>query len=577
MRARRRPRAGAHNINIMRRALSPLLALAVLAAACSGTATEPSPGSARSSPRASTPAEPTASGPAFRAACRLPVEQLRRLRRGYDPRRSPDLVLVPRAPNYFGGFSTYTHSGPWDYVQEVPLVLYGPGYVRARGEIDPDRVVTVADVAPTLAGLLGTPWPEGRPGEPLEEALVPAGKRPRPPRAAVVVVWDGAGRNVLARWPRAWPTLARLAREGTAVRGAEVGSSPSVTPAIHATIGTGAFPKQHGIVDIPLRRGDAVVGSWEGHSPRNLELATLGDLHDEATGDRAEVVMFAENNWHLGMLGHGAYRAGGDRDVAVMVEDDGRLVSNETFYSLPSYLSDLEGFDRAVRAVDAADGALDGLWMGHDLLDEPGEMRHTPVWLLWQSRILRALVEGEGLGRDDVPDLLVTNFKQIDLIGHDWNMLSPETRAAVAYSDDALADLVRLLDRRVGRGRWVLVVTADHGQSPAPSSTGAWPIGLSPLLEDLERRVDAPVADLVEDERPGAIWLDRDRLPREGVSARDLAEAALDYRIRDDRAALEAAPAGYAGRGRERVFSAVFPYAWMPQLWARCGPAGGGR
>jgi hypothetical protein len=552
------------------------VALATLAlAACSTTFGDGArPGGTRPAPRRPADRQPAtaARGPALRAACGLPATQLRRLRRGYFPGRSPDIVAVPRAPNYFGGFTTYTHSGPWDYVQRVPLVLYGPGYVRRRGAVSLGEDVTVADIAPTLAELLGLEWPAARPGRPLLAALAPRRARPAPPRLVVTVVWDGGGTNVLRRWPGAWPTLRRLMREGTSILDAEVGSSPSVTPAIHATIGTGAFPEQHGIVDIPLRRAGRLVGSWDAKSPRNLRLATVGDLFDPTTDNEAEVVMLAENNWHLGMLGHGSRLEGGDRDVAVMVDEDGTLITNERYYALPPYLDDIEGFEEAVRAVDLSDGRLDSAWRGHELLDRPEEIRHTPVWARWQATLLEALVKREELGADAVPDLLFTNFKQIDLVGHDFNMLSPEVEEILRYSDDALAALVELLDRRVGRGRWVLVLTADHGQAPTPESTGAWPVAVQPLLDDLAHGLGLDAEELIEEERPGALWLHRRALVAAGGSERALAEAIVGYRLGDNVAPGRELPRAYRARASERLFAAAFPYRWMPQIWERCGP-----
>ena len=67
------------------------------------------------------------------AACNVPVEYVRRIRRGYYPGRSPEIVLLPRAPNYIGSFASMSHSGPWDYVQHVPLIFYGPATFEIKG------------------------------------------------------------------------------------------------------------------------------------------------------------------------------------------------------------------------------------------------------------------------------------------------------------------------------------------------------------------------------------------------------------------------------------------------------------
>jgi hypothetical protein len=550
----------------VRRSVALFAFLGLALAACTSTQEPTDPDKAGTGSRET--ATERAAGPAFETACDLPTEQLQRLRRGYMPGRSPEIVAVPKAPNFFGGFTAWTHSGPWDYVQKVPVAFYGPGFIRAQGDISVEGA-SVADIAPTLAELLRIEWPQDRPGVPIDEALVPDDQRGTP-KLILVVVWDGGGWNVLHQWEDAWPNLKETMASGTTVINADVGSSPSVTPAIHASIGTGTFPKQHGIVDIPIRRGDRIVGSWDAarKSPRYLESTTLADVYDPTTNNEAQIAMIAENNWHLGMIGHGSYIEGGDKDIAAMVEgSDGSLVTSE-WYSLPDYLTDTEGLEQDVRAVDQADGQVDSAWMGHDLLTNPSDIRHTPVWALFQTRLLKALIDEGDFGRDEVTDLIYTNYKQIDLIGHDWNMLSPEQEEAVEYSDDALGELIEHMNATVGRNEWVIAMTADHGQSPKAETTGAWPITIQPLMEDTAEHFDVGVNDLFQEQRPGALWLNRDTLERAGISEREVAEFILDYRLEDN--ASGEVPEEYRSRLDEKLMSAAYPYRWMPEIWERC-------
>src|SRR5258706_1821454 len=71
-------------------------------------------------------------------------------------------VQVGLKPYWMYGATETTHGSPYPYDTNVPLLIYGPPWVRA-GRID-ERVET-ADIAPTLARLLGVPDPsscEGR-------------------------------------------------------------------------------------------------------------------------------------------------------------------------------------------------------------------------------------------------------------------------------------------------------------------------------------------------------------------------------------------------------------------------------
>ncbi|HEU4480845.1 MAG TPA: alkaline phosphatase family protein, partial [Actinomycetota bacterium] len=232
----------------------------MLATACTGT-DDPEPAPQRE-PSAS-PSEPRGDGVAVRQmgawgrkACDLPITYLKRIERGHFEGRAPELAFVPSKPNFFGDFAVTSHSGPWPYLQEVPLTFFGPGHIRSLGRFTPSRPATVADLPATLAELVGLEWPEDRPGRPIEEVLLDEDERKDPPKMILVVVWDGGGWNVLNQWPDAWPHLARLMAEGANVEGTIVGSSPSVTPAVHATIGTGVFPNEHGAVDLSFRNED---------------------------------------------------------------------------------------------------------------------------------------------------------------------------------------------------------------------------------------------------------------------------------------------------------------------------------
>jgi arylsulfatase A-like enzyme len=92
------------------------------------------------------------------------------------PGRSGQLVVVPK-PNWLATSAGTTHGSANEYDQRVPLLLYGGG-IRPGSY---DRAVTPADVAPTLAALLGLAMPEAE-GRPLAEAIVLPGEARRSPR-----------------------------------------------------------------------------------------------------------------------------------------------------------------------------------------------------------------------------------------------------------------------------------------------------------------------------------------------------------------------------------------------------------
>jgi predicted AlkP superfamily pyrophosphatase or phosphodiesterase len=94
-----------------------------------------------------------------------PGESLRaRVRRGYHPDRSPDVLYV-LAPFVVDRRPAGTnHGSPYEYDAHVPLLWFGPGV--PRGETVTRRVGVDA-IAPTVAALLGVPPPPETVASPL--------------------------------------------------------------------------------------------------------------------------------------------------------------------------------------------------------------------------------------------------------------------------------------------------------------------------------------------------------------------------------------------------------------------------
>ena len=490
-------------------------------------------------------------------ACELDQDILVRLWRGHDPVASEDVTMVPREPNFIGTFDLVSHSGPWDYLQRIPLVLYGRGHINAS-EKPVHKPANIVDVYPTIGALLGVDLPQ-RDGRVLDEALAESF---RPPRLVVVVVWDGAGRATLEQWPDRWPTLARLEREGTSYLEATVGTSPSVTSAVHSSLGTGAWPRAHKVTGNDLRKGNGeLVEAFAGESTEALSLTTFADEIDRAYDNESRVGLLAWTPWHVGMLGHGRATRGGDADEMALLEyrDGVRIDGNDKEFSVPDYLPGRTSIGEHVDSLDRSDGTVDESWLGHDISLESETTWLTywnPAWASFQEDLLEEMIDRRGYGRDDIPDILFVNFKMTDLAGHRWALDSEETGAALGAQDSALGRLIQHLDAVVGS--YVVVVTADHGHSRKPTSTGAWPIVQDRLIEDLDTYFEVSEnADLVEGSSAFGLYLDARVMTEAGITAQDVAKFLNSYTIRDNWGDGDL-PEGYGSRGGERVFSAAF-------------------
>jgi hypothetical protein len=486
---------------------------------------------------------------------------MRNLYRGHVPGRSGEIVLVPMPHRYIvndwdlrtlGSSSpdTFTsHPNPWAYLARVPLVLYGPGYVpegvRSRDEVD------LTGLARTYAGLLGIE------GLRAAEAPLPGINRAsQRPRVIFTVVLDGGGWNVLQQHPSAWPNIRRISERGTNYMNATVGSAPSLTGAIHTNLGTGTYPTKHGIPNNP------------GWSVENLRVPTVSELWDERNGNAAVVAALAFDHFHLGMIGHGSGREGADRDIAVVWRIEGDdWVTDGRHFELPSYLeeADLDALSSYERDLDERDGVADDRWFGHTLdeLREPLVRPSTPAFARLHGDATMDVLLNEGVGRDEITDLVWIEMKMPDFAGHQFNMVRPEVGDVVREVDSQIGRFKAALDESVGEGGYVLAITADHGQEPLAEVTGGWRINPAELDRDIEQRF----GDIVQKVTTLDVQLDRKEVRALDIELADLARFIGSYTIGDN------VPQGRPGAGLvpdarldERLFAGAFPTSYLRRL-----------
>ncbi len=502
----------------------------------------------------------------LRAARSLPQEVLLRLHQGYMADRAGEVITVPIGFNYFdGGIS---HTTPWPYTQDVPVLWYGPGIVPARGKID--RPVTSADVASTLAKLVGFTGFQAPDGHAMDEVIDPSAPQPQ---LVVVLVWDAGGNYVLNLWPDSWPQLKALLPKSTWYGNATIGSSPSSTAPIHATIGTGAFPRRHGILDNFVRWPDGSLADPWSRGPSGLLTPTFADQYAAAMGSRAATGLFATLSWHVAMLGHGSQADPNVQPVVVLREKGGGEgaegiawgLGNQTapYYRFPDYVNDLPPISTYFPVAEKADGVKDGKWQGHDISSLNFGF-NTPARVPFQQRAIEEVIIREGFGHHDAPDLFFINYKLIDEIGHLFTASSLEERDSVRIQDANLPVLIDFLNRQVGEGKWVLLVTADHGHSAATTVSGATPIKVNSVDASLESHFHASTkSPLAQKIRPGWTYLDQAKLKGLGLDMEQVAAFMLAL----DKEQVSARPSDVPASDRtDDVMAAAFPAQMLSQL-----------
>jgi hypothetical protein len=548
---------------------------ATLLLAC--TADEPArknaarPGSA--TPSNARPGTSPKQGKFIRKACELPNKWIEYVYRGWDGGRARayDIALVPHPPNYMGSLTDTSHSGPYGFLQRVPLVFFGPGHVGSAGPIEIPGEVTLADVAPTVAELLDFEWPD-REGKVLDDALTSSDT---PPKLIFTAVIDGGGWNVLDHWDGRWPNIKRLMQKGISIDNAVAGSSPSITPAIHTTLSMGAFPNRHKITAIVMRTdtGELTEAFVPPHKSRaienvdpeaNTDMPTIADLWDRSVDNEALVGMLSPGRLQFGMMGLGTAVEGGDRDIAAILSEQGDWATKRSSYSMPGYVNDLEGPD--LDAVDRSDGEADGLWRGHAM----PEVDATPAFAPWENETMQAILEREGFGADTITDLFYVNYKAPDAAGHEYNMIAPEEGETIESVDAAVGDMIDWLDENVGRGEYVFILTADHGQTPLDA--GGWPIRPLELTADLDARFDDTKngRGIVQDTSAATLFMNAGEMRANGVRPEDVARFLLGYTFEENVAPGDPFPAEFSQRSGESIFAGAIPGGLVDDVHEAC-------
>ena len=432
--------------------------------------------------------------------------------RAYFPGRTGQLLIVPREgdfitrpdPNY-----AYMHGSPWAYDVSIPLMFAGPA-VRTGVYSIP---VVQQDVAPTLAAALGVRMPPTATGHVLPILRTDFAR----PRVVMLLVLDGMRRDYFDRYAASMPTLTAIRQHSAWFNQARVNFLPTNTAVGHSTISTGTDPRVHGITGVSVydrthrQRHDMFAKGM----PQDLMALTLADVWQLATAGRS--IILAQGSIDRAatpLAGHGACQLNGAPVVLASYDQQtGNWSTNPDCFRLPAYLK-----DRNARTLWPASGE----WMRHKI-DSTAEVRYSGLFPAFEAEAMAAMIEHEPVGEDNVPDLILLNYKGADFVGHKHGPDSNELRVTLGEMDRQLTRMLGALREKVGNN-YLLAVTADHGMPPEPSSPDRR--HLAPAIVDLlHQKFDPAAKQLITSFEPEncQIFVDEHRLSDLGLTLRDLA------------------------------------------------------
>ena len=426
----------------------------------------------------------------------------------------------------------------------------------------------------------------GAPAAALQRRASAPAAQPKRPRLVLLVAVDQFRYDYLERFGDLFGAggLRRLLRDGASWTDCNYDHVPTETAPGHATMLTGAWPSETGIIanlwfdrvegkSVENVRDDSVrlLGGGEGEtaaSPRNLLASTLGDQLKMATAGRARVVGVSSKN-RAAIL-----PAGRMADAAYWYSTQTGAFVSSTYYF--DRLPDWAARFNAARPADKFFGAKwerllplaeyerragqdDAPWeRGTDKrsavfphvvdgggLKQPGPAFYADVdYSPYSNDLVLAFAEAalvnERLGADDDTDVLTVSFSANDIVGHRYGPYSHEAMDMTLRVDRQIASLLDFVDARVGLANTVVAFTADHGVAPSPEHALAMHlpggrVSPSDILTAVRNRIRArfgkpgekdTTADYVQTFSNYQIYFNRAALERDGVRAEEVERVA---------------------------------------------------
>lgn len=367
----------------------------------------------------------------------------------------------------------------------------------------------------------------------------------------------------------------RIMNKGFTFHNAHYNYVPTYTAPGHATIYTGTTPSVHGIVgnewfsrklgkDMYCTDDASVATIGDGTkaegemSPKNLLTTTITDELKLGTNFKGKVIgMSLKDRGAILPAGHFA-------NWAFWYSKTGSFISS-TFYGkqLPEWVSQFnseksylkyinQGWDLLKPAStynesDADDSPYEGKLYGvekpifpYDLKkmydkNDAGVLRATPYGNDILADFAKKAIENEELGKDDITDFLTVSFSSTDYVGHILGARSMELQDTYLRLDLTIADFLNYLDTTVGKGNYLIFLTADHacaenGNFMHNEKYDVKNIDYKTISKSVEQfSKDTFGEDLVLDYSNFNLFLDKSKITGKGLIFKEVRSKFIDY------------------------------------------------
>jgi predicted AlkP superfamily pyrophosphatase or phosphodiesterase len=370
------------------------------------------------------------------------------------------------------------------------------------------------------------------------------------PKLVVILVVDQMRGDYVDKFQHQWTGgLKRLVNEGAWFREAAYPYGATETCVGHSTISTGAFPASHGMVanewwDRGLQKdvtctADASVKNiaYEGATApaANNPAPSTSGATPNAAGDSAAKMLipaFAEELKFQSGAGTRVVTmslkaraaitlAGHQADSVTWWDGATGLWQTSSAYPQAPFVAEFvkshpvtEDYGKTwapllpesaylydQTAFNAGPPAGYGAAFPHPLRGTPEskgpdhsfflQWATSPYAETYLAHMAEDVVDKLQLGRGPGIDFLSVSFSSVDYVGHTFGPRSWEVQDELARLDRDLAEFFTHLDKTVGRGKYVVAFSSDHGVAPVPEDLRKTGIDAGRLnLAEVKKRVE---------------------------------------------------------------------------------------
>ena len=328
---------------------------------------------------------------------------------------------------------------------------------------------------------------------------------PAKPKLVVGIVVDQMRYDYLERFKSSFGKdgFLRLMNEGSNFTFAHYNYIPTYTAPGHAAVYTGTTPYFNGIiandwysrkykkyiycVEDSSVKGVGSVGDEGMRSPKNLVSSTITDQLQLSNNGKSKVISVSIKDRGSilpgGHLSDGSFWYDGKNGKFItstffmnelptwvqtfnsrkLPDDFLKRTWNLTF-TLNNYANSFP--DESPYEVDIFNEGKTSFPHHLDKIEQETKyttLIHTPFGNDLLLEFAKTALVSENLGKSDVPDFLAISFSSTDYIGHTFGPNSVEIMDTYIKLDAQLAELFSALDKQVGKGNYLLFLTADHG------------------------------------------------------------------------------------------------------------------